>query len=124
NKPAHQALMDMTGDGRLDWIVAQPGMCGFYTLNPDRSWSTFIPYSAFPVEFFNTLSQLCDLTGDGLSSLALIGPDAVRFYANQREDGFARAEDVLHDPDRLPIFSNSSSELVLLSNLLGSDMTE
>ncbi|QKG66537.1 toxin [Pseudomonas sp. B14-6] len=124
NRPAHQALMDMTGDGRLDWIVAQPGMCGFYTLNPDRSWSTFIPFSAFPVEFFNTLSQLCDLTGDGLSSLALIGPNAVRFYANQREDGFARAEDVLHDPDRLPIFSNSSSELVLLGNLLGSDMTE
>ncbi|MHC8388071.1 SpvB/TcaC N-terminal domain-containing protein [Pseudomonas sp. MDT2-39-1] len=126
NKPAHQALMDITGDGRLDWIVAQPGMCGFYTLNPDRTWSGFIPFSAFPIEFFNTLSQLADLTGDGLSSLVLIGPNSVRLYANQREVGFAKGEDVPHEPtdDRLPLFSNSRSELVFLSNLLSSDMTE
>ncbi|MHC8345722.1 SpvB/TcaC N-terminal domain-containing protein [Pseudomonas sp. RT6P73] len=126
NKPSHQALMDMTGDGRLDWIIAQPGMCGFYTLNPDRTWSGFIPFSAFPIEFFNLLSQLGDLTGEGLSSLVLIGPNSVRLYANQRADGFAKGEDVTHEPadDRLPLFSDSRNELVALSNLLGSDMPE
>ena len=126
NTQAHQALMDLTGDGRLDWLVAQPGMSGFYTLNPDKTWSSFIPLAAFPVEFFNVLSQLGDLTGDGLSSLALIGPNAVRLYANRREDGFARGEDVPHEPidDRLPLISSSRGELVFLGNLLGSDMTE
>jgi hypothetical protein len=126
NQPTYQALTDMTGDGRLDWILASPGMSGFHTLNPDRSWSGFIPFTAFPVEFFHTLSQSGDLMGDGLSSMALIGPRSVRLYANRREDGFAPGQEVEHTPDtdRLPLFSNSRSELVLLGNLLGSDMTE
>lgn len=124
NQQAHQALMDLTGDGRLNWIIAQPGMCGFYTLNPDKTWSGFIPFTAFPVEFFNVLSQLGDFTGDGLNSLALIGPNAVRLYANRREDGFETAQNVPHRPagDRLPLISNSPTELVFLGNLLGSDM--
>ncbi|WP_283181482.1 SpvB/TcaC N-terminal domain-containing protein [Pseudomonas svalbardensis] len=126
NQPSYQALTDLTGDGRLDWILASPGMSGFHTLNPDRSWSGFIPFTAFPVEFFHTLSQSGDLMGDGLSSMALIGPRSVRLYANRREEGFAPGQDVEHKPetDRLPLFSNSRSELVMLGNLLGSDMTE
>ncbi|MEO4014417.1 SpvB/TcaC N-terminal domain-containing protein [Pseudomonas rossensis] len=126
NQPTYQALTDLTGDGRLDWILASPGMSGFHTLNPDRSWSGFIPFTAFPVEFFHTLSQSGDLMGDGLSSMALIGPRTVRLYANRREEGFAQGQEVEHKPDtdRLPLFSNSRTELVMLSNLLGSDMTE
>ncbi|SDT37109.1 SpvB/TcaC N-terminal domain-containing protein [Pseudomonas prosekii] len=126
NKPAHQALMDLTGDGRPDWVIAVPGMAGFHKLNPDKTWSAFIPFAAFPVEFFNVLAQLGDFTGAGLDSLALIGPKAVRLYTSQREDGFAKGEDVLHTPidDRLPLISNSRSELVFVGNLLGSDMTE
>ncbi|MHC8331666.1 SpvB/TcaC N-terminal domain-containing protein [Pseudomonas sp. LB3P25] len=126
NQPTYQALTDLTGDGRLDWILASPGMSGFHTLNSDRSWSEFIPFTAFPVEFFHTLSQSGDLMGDGLSSMALIGPRSVRLYANRREGGFAQGQDVEHKPDTdcLPLFSNSRSELVMLGNLLGSDMTE
>lgn len=126
NTPVQQILTDLTGDGRLDWITVQPGMSGFRTLNADRSFAEFIPFTAFPVEFLNTLSQLGDLSGDGLSSLALIGPHSVRLYANRREEGFTRAEEVEHKPvdDQLPLFSNFPSEVVLLGNLLGSDMSE
>ena len=50
----------------------------------------------------------------------------MRLYANRREQGFAPAEEVAHEPanDRLPLFSNTATELVLLGNLLGSDMPE
>ncbi|WP_085580368.1 MULTISPECIES: SpvB/TcaC N-terminal domain-containing protein [unclassified Pseudomonas] len=123
---ARQLLTDLTGDGRLDWITARPGMNGFRTLNADRTFAPFIAFNAFPAEFFHTLTQLGDLSGDGLASLALIGPRSVRLYANRREAGFAPGEDVAHlpDDDRLPLFGPAPDELVLLGNLLGSDMPE
>ena len=126
NRPVQQLLTDLTGDGRLDWVTARPGISGFRTLTEQRTFADFIPFGKFPPEFFNTLSTLGDLTGDGLSSLALIGPNSVRLYANEREQGFAAPEEVAHKPDddRLPLFSNSRTELVALSSFLGSDMPE
>ncbi|MFJ4195560.1 SpvB/TcaC N-terminal domain-containing protein [Pseudomonas sp. NPDC089534] len=123
---ARQVLTDLTGDGRLDWITALPGMSGLRTLNADRTFAPFLPFNAFPTEFFHTLAQLGDLSGDGLASMAMIGPRSVRLYANRREAGFAPGEDVAHlpDDDRLPLFGPSPGELVLLGNLLGSDMPE
>ena len=125
NPGVMQLLTDLTGSGRLNWVIAQPGMNGFYTLNPDRSWSTFTDFKRFPTEFVHPAAQLSDLTGDGLRSLAMIGPKSVRLYANLRELGFAASVDVPHEPDSdLPLFSDVSSELVLFTNMLGSDSTE
>lgn len=120
-QPAVQILTDLTGDGRLDWVVAQPGGSGYYTLNPDSNWSPFKPFKQFPVEFFHQLTQLGDLSGDGLDSAALVGPNCVRVYANLREEGFAPGKDVPHTPDRLPLFSAARSELVMFANLHASD---
>ncbi|MBC3363975.1 SpvB/TcaC N-terminal domain-containing protein [Pseudomonas sp. SWRI154] len=125
HSPVMQVLTDLTGSGRLNWLIAQPGMSGFYTLNPDRSWSTFKDFNAFPTEFLHPAAQLGDLAGDGLRSLAMIGPKSVRLYANLREEGFAPGVEVPHEPDSdLPLFSDVRSELVLFGNLLGSDTTE
>ncbi|MBI6856208.1 toxin [Pseudomonas cichorii] len=117
--PVHQALADLTGDGRLDWIVARPGMSGFFTLNPDHKWSGFAPFAAFPPEFFHPQGQMADLVGGGLSDLALIGPRSVRLYANRRSAGFTAPMDIAHDDDRLPLPSDSPNELVAFSDLLG-----
>ncbi|AXA56898.1 SpvB/TcaC N-terminal domain-containing protein [Pseudomonas thivervalensis] len=125
NSTVMQLLTDLTGSGRLNWVIAQPGTIGFYTLNPDRSWSAFTDFKHFPVEFLHPAAQLGDLAGDGLHSLAMIGPNSVRLYANLREEGFAAGVDVPHEPDStLPLFSGVRSELVLLGNMLGSDSTE
>lgn len=122
NKPVVQILMDLTGDGRLDWVVAQPDGSGYYTLNPDGTWSLLKSFKQFPVEFFHYLAQLGDLSGDGLNSLALIGPKSVRVYANLRETGFAPGKDVPHTPDRLPLFSGAGNELVSFSDMGASGM--
>ncbi|UQS17914.1 SpvB/TcaC N-terminal domain-containing protein [Pseudomonas sp. HS6] len=122
SKPVVQILTDLTGDGRLDWIVAQPSGSGYYTLDPDGTWSLFKPFSQFPVEFFNQLAQRGGLSGDGLDSLALIGPKSVRVYANLREKGFTPGQDVPHDPDRLPLFGDARSELVFFGDMGASSM--
>lgn len=117
NKTVVQILTDLTGDGCLDWVVAQPGGSGYYTFNPDGSWSSFKPFNRFPLEFFHPLAQMGDLSGDGLQSLALIGPKSVRVYANLREQGFAPGQDVPHGPDRLPLFGDTRSELVFFGGM-------
>ncbi|UWF52171.1 toxin [Pseudomonas sp. N3-W] len=127
SKPVRQTLTDLTGDGKLDWVVAMPGMCGFFTLDPDRSWSNFIPFDAFPSEFFHPKAHMADLVGDGLSDMALIGTRSVRLYANRREAGFADGIDVPHldktaeeDDDDLPPLSDTPTELVAFADVLGS----
>lgn len=114
------SLMDINGDGRLDWVISESGLAGYYSRNPDESWTQFTPLSALPAEYFHPQAQLADLIGDGLSDLALIGPKSVRLYANQR-DGFAAAQQVYQDPAiALPIPGASPSELVAFSDPLGS----
>ena len=118
-KPVQHMLSDLTGDGRLDWIIAQPGISGFFTLNQDRSWADFASFAAFPAEFLHAQGQLSDLMGGGLSDLSLIGPRSVRLYANRRTEGFAPGKDIGHVGDPLPVASDSANELVAFSDLLG-----
>jgi hypothetical protein len=120
SKPIRQSLSDLTGDGKLDWVIARPGLSGFFTLNPDRSWSNFVAYTAFPTEFFHPMAQLADLVGDGLTDLALIGPRSVRLYSSRRAVGFSHGANVPHDDDSLPLLSSTQTELVAFSDPLGS----
>lgn len=126
NRAVQQLLTDLTGDGRLDWITAQPGGSGFRTLTAKHVFADFVPFSAFPLDFFNPSAVRGDFSGDGLLSIGLISPHSVKVYANRREHGFAAAEEVAHEPDddRLPLFADSPTEWVLLGNMLGSDMPE
>jgi hypothetical protein len=122
NNASRQSLSDLTGDGRLDWVIAQPAMSGFFSMSPNRSWTDFNAFNAFPLDFFNNKALQADLMGEGLADLAMIGPRSVRLYANQRSDGFSAAHEVARsdDEDNLPIFSDSKQELVAFSDLLGS----
>jgi len=112
-------LMDHTGDGRLDWVIVDPDLNGFFTVNPDRTWSSFIPFAAVPTEFLHAQSQLADITGAGLVDLVLIGPRSVRLYPNRRKRGYGLASDVPHTDDTLPVFGGDN-EVVAFADVLGS----
>ncbi|HVI54183.1 MAG TPA: SpvB/TcaC N-terminal domain-containing protein [Luteibacter sp.] len=126
--PTRQFLTDLTGDGRLDWVVAQPGMAGFFSLDPSQAWGRFTPYAAFPSEFFHPQAQLADLVGAGLSDLVLIGTRSVRLYGNLRADagepshrGFSDPVTVAHaEANALPVLGDGRFEVVAFSDVLGS----
>ncbi|MFO2464139.1 toxin [Pseudomonas sp. 15FMM2] len=118
-RPIHQALTDLEGDGRLDWLVAHPGMNGFFSLDEQHDWSAFTPFDAFPTEFFHAQGVLADLMGAGRHDFAMIGPRSVRLYANRQKSGFAPAIEVPHPiGDTLPTISSSPDELVAFSDVL------
>jgi YD repeat-containing protein len=121
DNPFH-LLMDLTGNGHLDWVIARAGIAGFFTQHPDKTWSDFTPFAAFPPEFFHAHAQLTSLVRGGLSDLVLIGPKSVRLYANKREHGFAPPQEVAHtvSDDTLPLMGISENEVVAFSDMLGS----
>lgn len=113
-------LIDMDGNGQLDWLVAQPGMAGFFTARPDQGWDGFMPFTALPTEFLHPRAQFAQLIGGGLADLVLIGPKSVRLYANER-DGFAAGIDVGQgDSITLPVVGRDARELVAFADVLGS----
>ncbi|MCG1018547.1 MULTISPECIES: SpvB/TcaC N-terminal domain-containing protein [Burkholderiaceae] len=117
-QPQAMALTDINGDGRLDWLVTQPGLAGYFSLAPDGTWSSFTPFSALPIEFFSSKATMADFIGAGLSDLALIGPKSVRLYANERH-GFAPGIEV-DQVSALPLAGRDARELVAFGDLLGS----
>ncbi len=116
-----QMLTDLTGDGRLDWAVIQPGLNGFFTLASDHTWQTFTPFSAVPGELLSGEGVFADIMGAGLSDVAVIGPKSVRFYPNTRT-GFANSEigDNTQLTHPLPIQGRNQRTLVAFSDVLGS----
>jgi hypothetical protein len=121
-KSTRQFLGNLSASGRPDWIVAQPGFSGFFTLKPDGKWSGFTPLGAVPTEFFHPQGQLANLMGAGLSDLIMLGPRSVRLHANLNGNRFSTATEVGRraDEDDLPLPGNSRSELVAFSDVLGS----
>lgn len=113
-------LMDINGDGRLDWVITQPGLAGYYRHSRNGDWTHFTPIAALPTEYFHPQAMLADLIGSGLSDLVLIGPKSVRLYTNQREQ-FSPAELVYQaEGINLPIPGADSNQLVAFADLLGS----
>jgi insecticidal toxin complex protein TccC len=118
-----QALLDITGDGLLDLVLTSPGMTGFFSLNTEKNWQQFVPFSAFPTEFNHPRAYLANIMGAGLSDLILIGPNSVRLYANRRAQGFAPPVEVDYEAngqDQLPSANVNETEVVAFSDILGS----
>ncbi|TPA09262.1 virulence protein [Burkholderia pseudomallei] len=113
-------LIDVNGDGRLEWLVTHPGLQGYHRVLPEGKWTHFTPLTALPVEYFHPRAQLADLMGAGFSDLVLIGPKSVRLYANER-DGWTQGQTVIQsDGITLPIPGADACKLVAFSDVLGS----
>lgn len=112
-------LVDMTGDGFLDWVALHPDLQGFFSLNAQGEWQGFTPFSAFPGEYFHPQSQFADLVGNGLLGIALIGPQTVRFYASHR-DGYDAPVNIAFQEGLLPLPNLNDHLWVALANPLGS----
>ncbi|WP_421512424.1 SpvB/TcaC N-terminal domain-containing protein (plasmid) [Enterobacter sp. JS8-1] len=113
-------LMDINGDGALEWMVSGAGVQGYHAMLPTQDWTSFVPLSAVPLEYFHPQAQFSDITGAGLPDLTLIGPRSVRFWASEREF-WSKASDVAHAASLpLPVPGRDDRRLVAFSDMTGS----
>ncbi|MTH48114.1 SpvB/TcaC N-terminal domain-containing protein [Intestinirhabdus alba] len=114
------SLVDLNGDGYLEWVVTASGTAGHYQRTPERGWTSFTPFKALPVEYAHIHAQLADMSGAGLSDLVLIGPGSVRLYSGTGE-GWNPATIVMQPDDiTLPQFNPDAGVLVAFSDMAGS----
>lgn len=113
-------LVDINGDGQLEWMVVSPGFAGFFTRKSDNCWGAFTPFSALPIEIYHPQSQFAQLMGTKYADFAMVGPKSVRVYAS-RGDAFASAVNVDQDPSiTLPVAGRNARELIVFADMLGS----
>lgn len=119
------SLVDINGDGRLEWLVTTPANgSGYYVMEADRSWSAFKPLTNLPLEILAPYSMYVNVHGAGLPDVVVLSPNSVRYYANQSTDTeikFAAPVDVPQAPDIvLPIPGRNPCEWVGFADVLGS----
>lgn len=115
-------LIDLNGDGYLEWLVIHAGVSGYYDhdRNNAEQWLQFSPLSALPAEFSHPQAQRADITGSGIADLVLIGPNSVRLYVGQGENWLAGQTVRQSDNIFLPIPDADPKTLVAFSDPLGS----
>ncbi|MCP3687266.1 MAG: hypothetical protein GY784_02525 [Gammaproteobacteria bacterium] len=95
---ANHHLMDITGNGRLDYVVRDQRENGYYEYNSeDDTWGNYTPFPQFPTEAEQPQHHFVDLTGDGRVDLVVFMNNAIRYYRNLGADGFASGIEVAVD---------------------------
>jgi len=118
-------LMDIDGDGCLEWLVTTLGNgSGYYRLGRDRQWSEFTPLTNVPLELMTPYAMYVNIHGAGLPDVVVLSPTSVRYYQNQSTDTevkFAAPIDVAQDSAIvLPIPGRNPCEWVGFADVLGS----
>ncbi len=92
-------LVDLSGDGRLELLVDEPGP-GFYAHRDDGGWESFRPLASVPTTLLDSAHDMVDLTGDGLADLVQIEGRQLRFSRSLGTHGYG--PQVVLDAGALP----------------------
>ena len=113
-------LQDLTGNGQLDVVLANPGVQGYWEAQPDHTWKQFCNLPAWPVDFSAPGTRWVDVTGDGIPDLIQFTEQKILVYVNARTEGLASpliGPKVLGMPVSL---EPSSQEVVTFADMAGS----
>ncbi len=112
-------LIDLTGNGRLDLVVAGTGTAGYYQAGADEDWEELRSLPAIPTDFTDSNGQLVDLTGNGLADFVLIDECHVRVYPGRGRDGFRPAIVTVNEANLPMPSSTNRDELVRFADMFG-----
>lgn len=122
HKDGNHQLMDINGNGRLDYVTSYAGQLGYYealqnennthTGQPIDAWGEFTPIPLTPVEMRMPQHFLVDVTGNHIVDCIIpMDQGRLRYYKNNGPKGFEVGEEILNSP--LPSSIQSSEEVFL-----------
>ncbi len=93
--PGGGQLMDLSGDGRLDVVMLDGPIPGFFEQDEDGGWNPFRPFtSGLNRSTADPNLRLVDLDGDGHADVLITENDVLTWHHSLDVDGFGPAEQV------------------------------
>jgi RHS repeat-associated protein len=78
-------FVDADGDGRMEFLVKQPGVAGTYTRTMDDGWEGFRSFKGVPT----VEGRSIDLDGDGLPDVLVASASGLTWYKSEGLDGWS-----------------------------------
>lgn len=121
-------LVDLDGDGRLEFAALGSGTGGFFDRTGDAGWAPFRPFRAFPlVDFSDPNVHLADLSGDGLADILITDDEAITWHPSLGDSGFGEALRVRvpWNEERGPrVLLGQADQSVFLADMSGDGLTD
>jgi RHS repeat-associated protein len=81
-------LMDLSGDGNLDFVDFSSSSPGFYERNNEGGWEGFRAFRSIPVlNWSDPNLRFVDVTGDGIADILITEDDAFKWHPSLLHDG-------------------------------------
>jgi RHS repeat-associated protein len=121
-------LTDLSGDGRLDLVMFDGPLAGFYEQTEDGGWNDFRPFAA---RLNRTTTdpnlRFIDLDGDGHPDVLITENDVLTWHRSLDVDGFGPAQQVFqeHDEEKGPalVFADGTQS-IYLADMSGDGLTD
>lgn len=120
-------FMDLSGNGRLDVVVLDPPLTGFYERD-DNGWEAFRAFASTPnVLWADPNLRFVDLTGDGRADLIVSENEAFVWHQSLADEGFGPAQRVVKvlDEEQGPtlVFADATQS-VFLADMSGDGLAD
>jgi RHS repeat-associated protein len=89
---ASHRLLDLAGDGNLDFVDFASSSPGFYERTTEGAWDRFRAFRSSPVlNWSDPNLRFVDVTGDGIADVLITEDDAFTWHPSFLQEGFGQA---------------------------------